>query len=88
MGATLCVNEMLHRIAILKANTFKVVGMVLNIGNAYNCANSKEMIEILNGVGLDAVFVNWIRNFLGCRILRMGGYTFEVRGGLPQGSLN
>lgn len=81
-----CVNDLLHRTAVLKANGFKVMIVALDIANAYNCVKIEVLSKILVDCGLEMHYIAWIRNFLSNRILCLGKSTTTVVDGLPQGS--
>ncbi|XP_075154101.1 uncharacterized protein LOC142227433 isoform X1 [Haematobia irritans] len=81
-----CINELLHRVALLKANNFKVVILSLDICDAYNCVKIDMLQRKLILSGLDTAYCNWIINFLSHRILKLSNSEVSVYNGLPQGS--
>ncbi|XP_058987128.1 probable RNA-directed DNA polymerase from transposon BS isoform X3 [Musca domestica] len=81
-----CLNEFLHRVALLKANNYKVLVLSLDINNAYNCVRVDILGQILRKLNFNVSIVNWIINFLSKRILRLGDKEVVVKNGLPQGS--
>lgn len=81
-----CINELLHRIAILKANGFKVILLSLDISNAYNCVDIGLLHDILTDLGFNEWYCSWIYNFLSLRVLKMGRKEVVIRNGIPQGS--
>ncbi|XP_073822162.1 uncharacterized protein isoform X1 [Musca autumnalis] len=81
-----CLNEFLHRVALLKTNNYKVLVLSLDINNAYNCVRVDFLARILNDIRLNPLISRWIINFLSSRILRLGSKEIEVTNGLPQGS--
>ncbi|XP_059219431.1 RNA-directed DNA polymerase from mobile element jockey [Stomoxys calcitrans] len=81
-----CLNEFLHRVAILKNNNLKVLVLSLDISNAYNCVNVGIMYNMLAELGVNKSICSWVRNFLSERVLKLGNAEVTVRDGLPQGS--
>lgn len=59
-GKSLCIKELLHRIGILKVNKYMVVGVILDMGNAYNCINISKMMNLLRGMHLSSVLTKWM----------------------------
>lgn len=85
MSTATCLNELLHRIVLLKANNYKVLLLSVDISNAYSCGKLNLLYNLLVGLGINPGYCDWIYNFLSERTLKMGMTEVKVRDGLPQG---
>lgn len=85
-SAPMCINKLLHEIAVLKSKYYKVLLFLVDISNAYNCVKLVLLRQILSDIGLDLLYVEWIINFLCDRKLKLGEEICTVSDGLPQGS--
>lgn len=85
-STAMCINELLHNVAVLKNKGHKVLVMALDINNAYNCVKISILMNILEKIGLNRIFCRWIGNFLSNRILKIGFDQITVTNGIPQGS--
>ncbi|XP_037818046.1 uncharacterized protein LOC119607950 [Lucilia sericata] len=85
-SSSMCLNDFLHNAATLKHKGFKVIILVLDISNAYNCMSISILMRILNSLQIPEIYVEWITNFLSKRTLKLGDKTITVDNGLPQGS--
>lgn len=82
----MCLNELLHRVALLKNYGYKVIVLALDINNAYNCVQISKLVNILERANIPPIYIAWIQNFLARRILKLGDEKIEIHDGLPQGS--
>lgn len=73
-----CINDLLHRLSLLKINGFETVILSLDISNAYNCVK----YDIPINLNLNGFYCRWIHNFLSERTLVRGNGKITVKDGL------
>lgn len=85
-SAPMCINQLLHEIAILKESKQNIILFNVDISDAYNHVSLTVLNELLRELGVHSAYVEWITNFLCKRKLVLEGESVEVFDGLPQGS--
>lgn len=70
MSTSKCLNDLLHRVALLKANVYKDLVVSLDLYNVYNCVRVDNLGQILRKYNFKVSLVNSIIHFPSKRILK------------------
>ena len=80
-SASMCLNEIGHKISSLRIEKYKVVMLALDINKAYDCVNLALLEEMLVNKSVPSEITVWILNFFSKRTLALGQSAVEVYGG-------
>lgn len=78
-STSICLNQLIHQIQLLKSNKKQVILCTYDVSNAYNCVDVNILKNQLRSLHIESLYVDWIINFLSFRILQLGERSHKFK---------